>query len=227
MNIKEIAKSTWLYKYIYYPYKVNKYKKKFKSKRSIFIKEGENALKAFVDCMNKNEITYWLEFGSLLGVYRDGSFVPNEIDIDTGVFLKDAGRVYEALVKDGFKLVREFHVVGENGLEQTYEYNGTTIDVMYFFEKDGLFWCNGAQFSPDVRRGVLFEHIVTAHYFNRFECVDIQFLGRKISIPSYVEEHLMEIYGKGFRVYDPNFKGDLNKIYYRLSEKKGIGFIYY
>lgn len=227
MNIKKIIKSTWLYKNVYYPYRVKKIKNIFQEKRAIFIKEGENALKAFVDSMNKNGITYWLEFGSLLGVYRDGDFVPNEIDIDAGAFLKDARIVYEALVKDGFKLVREFHVVGENGLEQTYEYHGTTIDLMYFFENDGLLWCNGAQFTPTIRKGILFEHVVTSHYFKNFECSDIYFKGIRVAIPSNTEEHLIEIYGEGFRVYDPNFKGDLNKIYYSLSEKKGIGFIYY
>ena len=227
MNVKKFIKSTWLYKNIYYPNRVKKIKKIYQEKRDIFIKEGENALRAFVDCMNKNGITYWLEFGSLLGAYRDGDFVPNEIDIDAGAFLKDARTVYEALVKDGFKLVREFHVVGENGLEQTYEYHGTTVDLMYFFEKGELLWCNGAQFAPTIRKGVLFEHVVTAHYFKKFECADIQFLGMNVSVPSNTEEHLIEIYGEGFRVYDPNFKGDLNKIYYSLFEKKGIGFMYY
>lgn len=227
MNIKDFIKTTWLYKYLYYPYRVKSIKKEKQRRRAIFIKEGKNALKAFVDCMNKNGVTYWLEFGTLLGAYRDGDFVPNEIDIDAGAFLKDARTVYEALVKDGFKLVREFHIVGENGLEQTYEYHGTTIDVMYFFEKEGLLWCNGALFPTFFKNGALFEHAVTAHYFNKFDCSEIQFLGMQVTAPSNIEEHLSEIYGEGFRVYDPNFKDDLNKVYYKLSEKKGIGFINY
>lgn len=228
MSLKNVLKSTLFYKYIYQPYMIKKSKNVFQRKRHLFIKEGDNALKAFVECMKMNSVTYWLEFGSLLGAYRDGTFVPNEIDIDAGVFLKDAGKVYESLTNNGFKLVREFHIVGENGLEQTYEYNGTTIDVMYFFEKENLYWCNGVNFLPNtIKKGKLSEYVVTAHFFNKFDCTTIKFLGIEVSIPSNVEEHLSEIYGSGFRVYDPNFKGDLNKIYYDSKVKKAIGFIYY
>ena len=223
MKLKDILKRTLLYRYVYYPYLIKKSKVRKQRMHELFVKEGENVLKTFVECMNANNITYWLEYGSLLGAYRDGNFVPNELDLDVGVYLSDANRVYHAMRNAGFKLVREFHVVGENGLEQTYEYKGITIDLMYFYEKDGMMWCNGVagKFSSKFT-----EYVVTAHYFKPFLCTSFDFLGMKVSIPSNTEDHLIETYGPNFRVYDPNFKIDFNKVFYSIDEKRAIGFAY-
>ena len=225
MEIKKLLKNTFLYKKIYYP-RVEKKRNAWKSKiREAFLKEGENALREFVNCMNNEGITYWLEFGSLLGAYRDGAFVPNELDLDVGVYLKDANKIYSTLQQNGSRKIRENHEVGENGLEQTYEYKGTTIDLMFFYEKDGKLWCDGALFPKNVKSGKYFDYIVTSHFFKPFVCCDFNFLGMTVSVPSNTEEHLIEIFGPGYKVYDPNFKVDLNKVFYYNGEKKGYGFI--
>ena len=204
---------------------IKKAKKFIARRRALFEEGAESLLRNFVECMNENNIPYWLEFGTLLGAYRDGDFIPNDIDLDVGAYLKDANRIYHSLLKSGFKLVREFHVVGENGLEQTYEYNGVTIDVMYFYEREGLFWCNGAVF-PQKRNKAIYTQ-VTAHWFIPFTIVQFDFMGISVFIPENIEEHLKEIYGVDFMIYNPNFKGDLNKCSYKLSEKSGTGFVYY
>ena len=95
----------------------------------------------------RNDICYSLAYGTLLGAFRDNSFVPNELDLDIGAYLKDAKQIFNALKKSGFVLVREFHIVGENGLEQTYSYKGTTLDVMYFFHEKSSLFCTGANFD--------------------------------------------------------------------------------
>lgn len=227
MRIEELINKSFLFRKLYHPYRVTQEKKRFIKKRELFIKEGESAFKAFVECMNNKDIVYWLEFGTLLGAYRDGDFVPNEIDIDMGVNLNDAQNIYHALIEAGFRLVREFHVVGENGLEQTYEYNGVTIDLMFFYEYDGKMWCNGSVITPKSPKNKIFTHAVTSHYYEPFSCSRMNFKGIDVSIPSNTEHHLIEIFGDSFRVYDPNFRGDLNKIYYPLSEKRGIGWLIY
>lgn len=227
MSIINQLKKTFLYRKLYYPYRVKEINKINQRKREIFKKEGKNALAQFIKCMDEENISYWLEFGTLLGVYRDGTFVPNEMDLDAGVYLRDACRIYCAMMKFGFRLVREFHVVGENGLEQTYEYNGTTIDLMYFYESEGFMLCNGAVIPTKYKKGKYFEHAITSHHFQIFSCSKMLFGDMEVSVPSNVEEHLIEIYGSGFRVYDPNFKRDFNKKSYSMDEKKGIGFIIY
>lgn len=225
MNLKTVLKKSVFFRRIYVPYTEVKASKGKAVRLAIFQKEGHNLLCKFVDCMNSNHITYWLEFGSLLGAHRDGDYIPNDFDIDVGVRLEDARNVYFALVKNGFRLVREFHVVGENGLEQTYEYHGVAIDVMYFYESEGLYWCNGAVF-PGMNKDLV-EVRVTAHWFKKFGISSMTFKGLTVSIPDNVDEHLQEIFGTGYMVYDPNFPGDLNKIRYPIEKKRGLGFVFY
>jgi len=223
--IKKIIKRSLFFKYIYSPWAEARSERLYEARRSIFKKKAPHLLRKFVECMDSEHIVYWLEFGTLLGAYRDGGFIPNDFDIDVGVWLRDAKKVNTVLKRNGFKLVREFHVVGENGLEQTYEYHGTTIDVMYFYEEENQYWCNGAVFPSKWHKVIKTQ--VTAHWFKPFATTRMDFLGMQVSIPGNVEEHLMEIFGAGYKVYDPNFPGDLNKKRYSLEEKWGMGFVEY
>ena len=228
MDIIKIIKSTFVYKYVYLPYSLAKRKKLKNQRHELFLREGRNSLKIFADCLNSRGISFWLEYGTLLGAYRDNSFVPNEMDLDIGAYLKDAKQIFNALQDSGFVLVREFHVVGENGLEQTYSYKGTTLDVMYFYHEDCSLFCVGANFDlMKVKKNTPFFTQATSHKFKYFQISKYLFYDIDVWIPSNVEEHLAEIYGPTFRVYDPNFKVDLNKTFYSLDEKKCIGFVNY
>lgn len=228
MDFKTLIKKSWIYKGIYQPYRFRQEKAIDKHKHAIFEQFGAETLIHFAQCMQKSGLDYWLEFGTLLGAYRDNAFVPNELDLDIGANLCDVSQIHQVLIENGFRLVREFHVIGENYLEQTYEYRGVTLDMMYFTQQGDKMWCYGAFYDPwRCKIGRAFFHQVTAHYFRPFGITKIQFLGMDMCVPENTEEHLIEIFGKGYKVYDPNFKGDLNKIYYSWEEKKGIGFHYY
>ena len=228
MNLRSLIKKTFLYRHIYQPYRVKREKADANRKHAIFVQHGAEVLVRFAKCMQEEGLDYWLEFGTLLGAYRDGAFVPNELDLDVGAYLRDASRIHQALAQKGFRLVREFHVIGEDNMEQTYEYEGVTLDVMYFVQKDGQMWCYGAFYDPwRCPLDKPFYHQITAHYFKPFSLGKLTFLGTEMKVPANTEEHLMEIFGMGYKVYDPDFKGDLNKIFYAWEEKSGIGFIKY
>ena len=48
-------------------------------------KDKINALKKVVSILEKYDIDYWLEFGTLLGLVREGRFIEHDSDIDIGV----------------------------------------------------------------------------------------------------------------------------------------------
>lgn len=63
-----------------------------------------------VNVLEKNNINYWLAFGSVLGATRHGGFIPWDDDIDIYINGKDYNRVIEAFAneKDGSIVVHDF-----------------------------------------------------------------------------------------------------------------------
>lgn len=52
-------------------------------------------LKRLVNCLDKLGIEYWLDGGSLLGLYRHGGMIPWDEDIDIGIQLCDEDKLLE------------------------------------------------------------------------------------------------------------------------------------
>ena len=48
----------------------------------------------------KNNIDYWLEYGTLIGAARHGGFIPWDDDLDVTLLKKDRKKLIEALKKD-------------------------------------------------------------------------------------------------------------------------------
>lgn len=62
-------------------------------------------LQYLVPLLRKAEITFWLDFGSLLGAVRDGKIIPWDYDIDLGILLSDIDKYYTLrgqVIKDGY-----------------------------------------------------------------------------------------------------------------------------
>ena len=76
-------------------------------------------LKIIHDTCRNNEISYWLDFGTLLGAVRHNGFIPWDDDIDIGMMRHDAMRLCEILKKDKRFFVRNYYVNSrENGINQ-------------------------------------------------------------------------------------------------------------
>ena len=46
-----------------------------------------------VDILEKNNIKYWLDFGTLLGAFREGKIIEHDYDVDIGILHKDLEKV--------------------------------------------------------------------------------------------------------------------------------------
>ena len=99
-------------------------------------KYGLPCLEKFNSIMDEANIKYWVDFGTLLGIYRDGKFIDHDFDIDLGMYAKDYNKDIEALlVKNGFKKIREFYAFGKLS-EQTWNWNGVLVDLFLYNEEE-------------------------------------------------------------------------------------------
>ena len=133
MGVTELIKKSFIYK-LYYKRITKKAIERREVRKEYFRKEGATLLERFSFALNQEGIPFWLEFGTLLGYYREHDFIRHDCDLDFGAYLDDAERVRKALEKVGFKRIMKFRA-SDGGLEECYKHNHTTLDVFYFRTK--------------------------------------------------------------------------------------------
>lgn len=109
------------------------YKNRQKSKRIRII--GEDLLLILKRISEQVGIDIWPEFGTLLGAYRDKSFISYDPDIDMGLFSDSfTDELMTALLKYGIKRKRSLYLIDSNSnekrlIEMSLTYKGLIFDV--------------------------------------------------------------------------------------------------
>lgn len=98
---------------------------------------ADRALFEFADVADKLGITWFLGWGTCLGMVRDGGYVEGDNDIDLGVIgTKETLReLFRQLVGDGFKEGKTFLNPG-NELNRHFYKHGVLLDVFFAFRDD-------------------------------------------------------------------------------------------
>lgn len=225
MNILDLIRKTYIYK-VYHKKQVEKLEKNIELRKLYFKKEGEVLLNKFTEALNSYGITFWLEFGTLLGYYREHDFISHDCDLDFGVNLCDANRVREALEKYGFKCIIRY-MSSDGGIEECYKYKHTTLDVFYFRPENNKLYCTTyTTFKKNIRDR--FSKIkpckVKKIYIPNNGFKRVTYKNCDVYVPASVEEHLIMHYGKSFMIPNPQFdyrKEATNIVYYNYSEVSG------
>ena len=230
-TIKEILKRTFIYKIINNK-RIKKREKQLSSHKHYFWLENTEMFSLFCKTLNEAGIKFWLEFGTLLGYYREHDFIPHDMDIDTGTYYENAALVQNALEKAGFILVREYKALNDGGLEQCYLYKHITIDVFYFRKDGNKMFCNSFY--------TLNNH--TKKYYSKksvnkplpvgvkrievpiVEYIPGEFKGSKVFVPEDTDKYLKVHYGDNYMIPNPQYnnkKDSTNIIWYDYNDVKG------
>ena len=141
---------------------------------------------------NKNNIKFWLIYGTLLGAVRDKDFIKHDFDTDLGLFFSDINKLFdikEQLEEKGFKLIRTKFPDDLITFMRKDEY----IDLGFFSQKKTFF--NNFWIYQNNREKL--------KYFKSFD--EINFLGEIFLVPNnhinFIEEH----YGKNWEIPIKNF----------------------
>ncbi len=116
---------------------------------SFFLLEVETLdkqLKEILDLLHQNDIAYWLDSGTLLGLMREGKLLKNDEDIDIGVWSTE-----EQKIKNLFPVMKKSgYVLYSASFEgKIFKYNFTSnhnkdlrkVDINIFREAHGHAWC--------------------------------------------------------------------------------------
>lgn len=202
----------------------------FRKRKKRFLSYGNETLQKAKSALDSENVLFWLDYGTLLGAYREHDFIKHDFDLDIGVWLKDAEIAKKAMLKNGFKLIRCFKIKNdEHRVEYCFAYKGVSIDL-FFYELERNFALSYS-FTPIIG-------ICKLNYPNKCGVYEVRFpytgfrqmlfKGNLYNVPAETDKYLSAHYGSTFMQPDPNFNESKasNIKYYSLEEKEGIALIY-
>lgn len=188
-----------------YDFVVRKANKYIERKEAKAVKErGLEVLIKVDNIMRERNIKVFLDFGLLLGAFREKNFIPYDYDIDLGMMANERpDNIVEIMRQNGFTFIRQSYVK-ETGLVTVdqFKYGGVPVDIYYYFDYDG----ERVTCYP-IRRHE-YKDWRTANETDGFptyaapckktEFVESDFLGHMFYIPAEAESWLRDIYGEDF-----------------------------
>lgn len=187
-----------------------------KKRYKIFQKHRDDLFKKIVKVFQEENLECWVEFGTLLGIYRDRGFILGDDDFDFGAFIDDAEHIKSAMLNRGFILLKDYEAENDPSIkEMTFKsIEGITFDFFFFTKSEEYFSCYIFALTDVNIREKTKRYKVKKYDFPIFGLETIDFMGESCYIPSPVKEHLEYSYGKSFMIPDPHF----NSIHFDFME---------
>ena len=104
-------------------------------------KIGYKDLNYFNAIMKENEIEYFCDFGTLLGIVRENSFIKHDIDIDVALIRGkqfDIKKIEQILTNKGLKKTHEYYYCGRVTEESYIFPSGVSIDLFIYDLEDDV-----------------------------------------------------------------------------------------
>lgn len=137
--------------------------------------------------LQKLEVDYWLDFGTLLGFYRENDILPHDIDVDFGAHERDFLKIWNARhqLPAGFTMYdTSFR---HNGPKLYVTFKGFDADVYFYSERTGhLQSTEKARYANEMQE-VPKELI--------YPLKSATFLGKTTKVPADTKAYLEFVYG--------------------------------
>ena len=184
------------------------------SKRSNLLKENFEQILTIVYSSELKNYNIWLDFGTLLGYYRENDFISHDLDMDFGIqvsSLEEFEVIEEQLINNGFNRTKEFYF-NKNLVELSYSYKGLNVDFIIYKKEDDkvssdtIFFMTNALGKPT--------RYEVYHYKIPFSGLkECDFKGMKVKVPDNTQEYLRTLYGEDFETPNTNYNWKENPIY--------------
>lgn len=190
------------------------------SRRSALLRENFQDVLNIIYSQEFSKYDIWLDFGTLLGYYRENDFISHDLDMDFGIIISDYQEFLkseEKLIERGFNKTKEFYY-GNRLVELSYSYNGLNIDLIVYeknneiITSDTIFYMLNALGNPT-------RHEVYHYELPLKKLKEIDFKGVKVKVPIETKEYLSLLYGEDFEVPNSNYNWKENPIYKKVSSE--------
>lgn len=184
-----------------------------KERKDNFKKYGQECLERAKSAFDSLDIDFWLDYGTLLGAYREKDFIEHDLDLDIGLYYENrSDKLEEALTSRGLKKVREFRADGKI-VEETYTFNGADLDVFYYFYDQEKLWAYFFYYD-DIKETKTINKdnkVLTTGWKAKKTTLTNRGLGKlkfkdiEYTVPNHPEKYLKENYGDSFMIKQKNW----------------------
>lgn len=199
-----------------------------------FLTKGMKVLTHLDNVLKANNVKYSAVFGTLLGAIREKGFIKHDLDIDMAVWYDEVGdSLHDILTQNGFTFYRRIEVDGGKwGREETYYYDGVSIDFFYFYmdENQKMPYTTVYVMFPGYDNNVIAIRekggMMPIQLFLPLsrQTVYTDFHSIQVPVTDNAIEFIEARYGKSWRIPDPTFvypkMGDVSCTYH--EDKVGI-----
>lgn len=200
---------------------------KFRNKKmaKAFHKYGLETLMLADKIMRSHNAQMFLDYGTLLGAYRDKNFIAHDFDLDVGVLSSQRpDDIVEIMAKYGFSHKREFYVKETGRItEDQFEYKGVQIDFFYYFDRGDDIYCYLANAHET-------KEWKEANRTDGFPCmlfpcpkmnfVEKEFLGKMVYMPEDTDTWLRKLYGDNYMTPIKDWSDQNRKSYAEMHNER-------
>ena len=195
-----------LYRFVYLPIRLGLYQRYLQRKLR---RVGPRIIALVHRVCTQEGISYFADYGTLLGFVREKGFIPHDNDIDFGILLpfnQPKGFV-EALQGEGFHFVKAFTYDGQI-TELSFYYQGIQVDFFIHFPIGERLWAHYYVIGDDC--GTDWQHPPVIDVVRTFRpqipaLIPYSVLGTTTLIPSNYEAVLTAHYGRGWHIPNPTW----------------------
>jgi len=197
-----------------------------------FNTDGKEALFALKSVFEELGVSYWLEFGTMLGAVREKNFIAHDLDIDIGMFAAHYSEKNEKVFnKYGFRKTCTYIVDdGKYAREETYYYKDVGVDIFYFYPRDKEIFCHTFRALDGQSEDKTIEKLgglrIRELRYPYAGFTEINFLGGTFNIPANIDEHLKASYGEKWMIKDPNYTNSIATNVTNIEDKIGKRYLF-
>ena len=210
-KLKQLKQQLKKVKIIYIPYIAMISFLQERKKRRNLKKYGNHLLNEICEFFFKKDLKVFCAFGTLLGLIRDKTLIAWDNDIDMGIVNSEnfSWEEFEKTLNQfGMKKIRHFIYKG-NITEQTYLKDHITIDFFLYEVENGQMSAKVYFRDPTIKYNSNQEYSVRIRTSPMVKNISLKRAGDiSFLAPDNSEEYLESVYGRSWRVPDPNYQPD-------------------
>ena len=204
-NCKYTKKTAYFFLKVYQYFRSKYYL--LKKKRNIQ-REGIKIIEKVQKVLKDNNVFFFFDMGTLLGIVREGRIIKHDLDIDVGVRVSsetEKEHIKEIFSSIGAKEHYRFIVEELGVVEQSFVYDEVKFDINYYYQKDEKDYCYLMYRNPD-KTYMIDEMSVVELSCEHIEKLQIkEFCGIKVNVPENAEKYLSCRYGENWKIPDKNY----------------------